>query len=75
MVRLPIFNVFLRLKGHLEFSGASFLAKIFEKVSFDPYNFRITRLSARKSEQMTKICIYLPFKYLNTFNNAMFKWY
>ena len=28
------------------------MAEIFEKVSFDPYNFRITRLSARKSEQM-----------------------
>ena len=27
------------------------MAEIFEKVSFDPYNFRITRLSARKSEQ------------------------
>ena len=40
------------LKGHLEFSGAFFLAEIFDKVSFDPYNFRITRLSARKSEQM-----------------------
>ena len=26
------------------------MATIFEKVSFDPYNFRITRLSARKSE-------------------------
>ena len=38
--------------------GAFFLAEIFEKVSFDPYNFRITRLSARKSE--------------HTFNNAMF---
>ena len=36
----------------LEFSGAFFLAEIFEKVSFDPYNFRITKLSARKSEQM-----------------------
>ena len=33
-------------------SGAFFLAEIFEKVSFDPYNFRITRLSARKSEQV-----------------------
>ena len=43
---------FLPLKGHLEFSGAFFLAEIFEKVSFDPYNFQITRLSARKSEQM-----------------------
>ena len=32
--------------------GISFLAEIFDKVSFDPYNFRITRLSARKSEQM-----------------------
>ena len=29
-----------------------FLSEIFEKVSFDPCNFRITRLSARKSEQM-----------------------
>ena len=28
------------------------MAEIFEKVSFDHYNFRITRLSARKSEQM-----------------------
>ena len=28
------------------------MAKIFEKESFDLYNFRITRLSARKSEQM-----------------------
>ena len=28
------------------------MAKIFEKVSFDPYDFRITRLSAGKSEQM-----------------------
>ena len=36
----------------LEFSGAFFLAEIFEKVSFDPYNFRIIRLSARESEQM-----------------------
>ena len=44
------------------------MAKIFEKVSFDPYNFRITRLSARKCEQLKnfggiKICLYLPFKY------------
>ena len=30
------------------------MAEIFEKVSFDPYNFRTTRLSARKSEQMKK---------------------
>ena len=43
---------FLPQKDHLEFSGALFLAKIFENVSFDPYNFRIIRLSARKSEQM-----------------------
>ena len=55
-------------KGHLEFSRAFFRAEIFEKLSFDPYNFRITRLSARKSEQMKsfqgiKICLYLPFKY------------
>ena len=52
MVQLTIFNGFLRYKGHLEFSGAFFLAEIFEKVSFDPYNFQITRLSARKTEQM-----------------------
>ena len=36
---------------HLEFPGAFFLAEIFEKVRFDPYNFRITRLP-RKSKQM-----------------------
>ena len=52
MVLLPIFNGFLRQKGHLQFWGAFFLPEIFEKVTFDPYNFRITRLSARKSEQM-----------------------
>ena len=40
------------LKSSPEFSGAFFLAEIFPKVSFDPCNFRITRLSARKSEQM-----------------------
>ena len=64
MVQLSIFNGFLPLKGHLEFSGAFFQAEIFEKLSFDPYDFRITRLSATKSEQMkkiyrTKICLYL----------------
>ena len=68
VVWLPIFNGFLPSRGHLEFSGAFFLAEISEKVSFDPYNFRITRLSARKSEKMKnfqgiKICLYLPFKY------------
>ena len=52
MVQLPIFNGFLPLKGHLEFSGVFLLAEIFEKVSFDRYNFGITRLSARKSEQV-----------------------
>ena len=30
------------------------MAEIFEKVRFDPYNFRIGRLSVRKSEQMKK---------------------
>ena len=45
-------RIFPVKKGHLEFSGAFFLAEIFEKISFDPYNFRIIRLSARKSEQM-----------------------
>ena len=52
MVQLPILTNFYPKKGHLEFSGAYFLAEIFEKVSIDPYNFRIIRLSARKSEQM-----------------------
>ena len=80
MVQLPTFNGFLRLKGHLEFSGAFFLAEIFEKLSFDPYNVRISSLSARKSEQMKnfqglKVCLYQPFKYYNTFNNAVFKWF
>ena len=37
---------------HLEFLGAFFLDEIFEKVSFDPYNLWITRLSTRKSEHM-----------------------
>ena len=46
------FHRIFTLKGHLEFSRAFFLAEIFEKVSFDPYNFWISRLSARKSEQM-----------------------
>ena len=55
MVQLTIFNGFLPQKGHLEFSGTFFLAEIFEKVSFDLYDFRITRLSARKSKQMTNI--------------------
>ena len=38
---------------YVEYSGAFFLAEIFEQVSYDPYNLRITRLSARKSDQMT----------------------
>ena len=42
MVWLPFFKGFLSSKGHLEFSGAFFLAEIFEKVSLDHYNFRIT---------------------------------
>ena len=51
MVQLPIFNGFLPKHGHLEFSAAFFLAEVFEKVSFDPYNSRINRLSAKKSEK------------------------
>ena len=73
---MPIFNGFLALKGRLEFSGAFFLAEIFEKESFDPYNFRITRLSARKSEQMKtswgiKIRLYLPFNYFSKIRLTM----
>ena len=48
MVELPIFNGFLPLKGHLEIAGAFFLAEILEKVLIPI----ITRLSARKSEQI-----------------------
>ena len=49
----PFLTDFQPKKVTLEFSGAFFLAETFEKASFDPYNFRImTRLSARKSEQM-----------------------
>ena len=64
----PFFIGFLPKKGHLEFSGAFFLVEIFEKVSFDPYNFRTTKLSARKFKQIKnfsgiKICLYLPFIY------------
>ena len=49
-LRSRIFGAFV-----VEFSGAFFLAEIFEKVSFVPYNFRITRLSVRKSEQMKNL--------------------
>ena len=31
------------------------MAEIFEKISFDPYNFGITGLSARKFEQMKNV--------------------
>ena len=48
----PFLTNFNPKKGHLEFSGAFFLADIFAKLSFDPFNFRITGHSARKSEQM-----------------------
>ena len=40
------------LKRTARIFGAFFLAGIFKKVSLDPYNFRIIRLSARKSEQI-----------------------
>ena len=38
-------------KVTLEFLGAFLLAKIFKKVTFDPYNFQITKLSAAFSSQ------------------------
>ena len=40
------------LKRSPRIFGAFFLAESFEKVSFDPYNFRITRFLARKSKQV-----------------------
>ena len=55
MVQLPILTNFYPKKGHLEFSGAFFLAEIFEKVSFDPEQM--------KNFYGMKICLYLPFKY------------
>ena len=48
------FERIFTLKRSPRIFGSFFLAEILEKVSFDPYNFRITRLSARKSEQMKK---------------------
>ena len=48
----PFLTDFFPKKGHLEFSGPFFPAEIFQKVSFDPYNFRITRLPARRSEEI-----------------------
>ena len=45
------FKRILTLKRSPRVFGSFFLDEIFEKVSFDPYNFRITRLSTRKSEQ------------------------
>ena len=63
-----IFNGCWPYKKAPRIFGSLLLAEIFEKVSFYPYNFRISRLSARKSEQMKsfsgiKICLYLPFEY------------
>ena len=45
---MTIFYGFLPKKGHLEFLGPFFLAEVFQKVSLNPYNFRITTLSARR---------------------------
>ena len=50
-----MFNEFLPLKGHLESSGAFFLAEVFEKMSFDPYNFQITRLTRLGNPNRWKI--------------------
>ena len=46
------FSTDFTLKSSPRTFGSLSLAEIFEKVSFDPYDFRISRLSARKSEQM-----------------------
>ena len=48
----PFLTDFYPTEGQLEFSGDFLLAEMPEKISFDPYNFLIGRLSARKSEQM-----------------------
>ena len=50
---ISVFAIFLTvLRYWVPPNVPLFLAKTFEKVSFDPYNFRITKLSARKSELM-----------------------
>ena len=49
--RLKVINLNILPESSRE-AEAFFLPEIFEKVNFDPYNFRITILSARKSEQM-----------------------
>ena len=39
MVYMLIFNGIFTQKGHLEFSGAFFVAEVFEKVGSDQYKF------------------------------------
>ena len=51
--RSRIFETFVVCLPPLGFS-IFFMAEIFEELSFDPYDFRITTLSARKPEQMKK---------------------
>ena len=54
-LKIGIIAHFLRiftLKRSPRIFRGLFLAEIFEKVSFDPYNIRISTLSARKSEQL-----------------------
>ena len=63
----PFFNYEWRPHDITPHSGAFFLDEIFEKVSFDPYNFRITRLSARISEQMKNFKIRLTLLCLSGF--------
>ena len=46
------FKRIFTLKRPPRIFGSLFMSEIFQKVSFDPYNFRNTRLSARKSKQM-----------------------
>ena len=48
----PFLTDFDPKKVTYNFREPFFLAESFEKVSFDPCHFRITRLSTRKSEQM-----------------------
>ena len=55
-------NGFLPLKGHLEFSGFFFPAEILEKVSLDPYNFRMKNFYRDKNMPISIVFIlYLPF--------------
>ena len=54
-------------KDIYNFREPFFLAEIFEKVSFHPYNFRFTRLSAGKDAFVLFLHFLLKFKHFDEF--------